>query len=204
MDSIKLYIANAHDQFDQEMLDKIHSGFNAGKKIISDYLNANKLDIIFVNAPESVIPEQGLGGLAAGPYNIYVSLNPKIKFFTNVDIIETLIHESHHCLRMRTIGYGKTLGQTMISEGLATLAEEQYQNKTPIYAKVNIKDEEIFKASKTLKSKKYDHGVWFFGDGDIQRWFGYTYGYQLAKAYSQKTGKSAVELVDTDASLMLP
>jgi uncharacterized protein YjaZ len=204
MDSIKLYIANAHGQFDQEMIDKIEDGFSAGKKVLVNYMNADKIDVVFVNAPDSVIPEQGLGGLAAGPYNIYISLDPDIKFFTQNDVISTLLHETHHCLRMRGPGYGTTLGEAMISEGLATLCEEEYFNKTPIYAEVKITDEDIKKALKEIKNKDYNHNSWFFGSQDTQRWFGYTYGYQLAKAYSKKTRKNAVELVNTKAALILP
>ena len=115
----------------------------------------------------------------------------------------TILHESHHCLRWRKPGYGKTLGEAMISEGLATLFEEEHSGKPPIYAQVKIKQTEIEKARKNLDNEKYNHSDWFFGSKDVQRWFAYTYGYRLSKTYSEKVNKSAAELVNTPAKLFL-
>ncbi len=118
-------------------------------------------------------------------------------------MVLTILHETHHCVRWRKPGYGQTLGEVMITEGLATLFEEEHSGTLPIYAQVPIKQDEIDKARNILNDEKYNHNEWFFGVKNIQRWFGYTYGYQLSKAYSQKTNKSAAELVNTPAELFL-
>ncbi len=200
MKSIKHYIANAHGQFDDEMLEKIKSGFKDGSKLITDYLGANNIDVVFVNDPFSIIPEQGIGGYAPGPYNIYVSLDPKNKSFTRENVLLTMLHEAHHCMRWRKPGYGNTLGEVMISEGLATLCEAEYSGVVPIYGRVKIKEKEIKKALVSL-DKDYIHKDWFFGSKDIQRWFAYTYGYHLCKEYSEKSGKNAVQLMHEDAKV---
>jgi uncharacterized protein YjaZ len=203
MSSIKHYIANAHGEFDAAMLAKIEVGYKQGKSYVEKKLKANKIDVVFVNAPLNVIPEMGIGGMSPGPFNIYVSLDPAYKNFLDEDMACTIVHEAHHCMRYRGPGYGRTLGEAMISEGLACLFEEEYSGKPPIYTQVKIKQSEIKEATKLLNSKSYNHSDWFFGSEKIQRWFGYTYGYQLSKAYSQKTGKSAAELVHTSAKLIL-
>jgi uncharacterized protein YjaZ len=198
---INKYIANASNEFGIEILRKIEEGFREGLKIIRNKLNADKIDIIFVNAPMNVIPEIGIGGYSPGPYNIYVSLDPKFTTFTVEDMTSTILHETHHCMRWRNPGYGLSLGEAMISEGLATLFEEEYSGITPLYAQVKIKQEEIEKANKSLNNKEYNHSDWFFGGKDTQRWFAYTYGYKISKSYSQKVSKTAAELVNTPAKL---
>jgi len=200
---INKYIANASGEFGREILDKIDDGFTQGQAIVRDKLGADKIDVVFVNAPMNVIPEIGIGGYSPGPYNIYVSLDPNFKTFSVEDMVLTILHETHHCMRWRKHGYGQTLGEAMISEGLATLFEEEHSGTPPIYAQVPIKQDEIDKARNSLLDKNYNHSEWFFGAKNIQRWFAYTYGYQLSKAYSQKTNKSAAELVNTPAELFL-
>ena len=201
--SINRYVANSSGQFGAEILDKIEVGFKEASVVMKNKLKADKIDVIFVNAPKNVIPEIGIGGSSPGPYNIYVSLNPKFSTFTVEDLVLTILHESHHCMRWRKLGYGRTLGEAMITEGLATLFEEELSGKPPIYAQVKIEQAEIEKARKNLDNKKYNHSEWFFGAKDVQRWFAYTYGYQLSKAYSKKVNKSAAELVNTPAKLFL-
>lgn len=199
MSTIKHYIANAHGEFDAGMLAKLEAGFQQGRLVVEDKLKADKIDVIFVNAPLSTIREQGIGGYSPGPFNLYVSLDPQYKNLLVEDIVSTIVHETHHCLRWRDPGYGKTLGEALISEGLASLFEEECSGQTPIYAQVKIKPSEIKAAKKLFNSKTYNHSKWFFGAKEIQRWFGYTYGYQLCKAYSVKTGKSAAQLVHAKA-----
>ena len=89
---INKYIANASGEFGQEILDKIDSGFAQGQEIVRAKLGADKIDVVFVNAPESVIPEIGIGGYSPGPYNIYVSLDPDFKTFSIEDMILTILH----------------------------------------------------------------------------------------------------------------
>jgi uncharacterized protein YjaZ len=206
MSSIKFYIANATGEFDRAYIEKIEACYVAAEDVITKKLNATKIDIIFVNAPMNIISEIGIGGFAPGPHNIYISLDPQINKWFQKDMIMSIAHEAHHCMRWRDPGYGDNVGEEMISEGMATLFEEEVAAETPVYAKVKIKPEEIEEVKKHLndKSKYAGHQKWFFGADDIQRWFGYTYGYQLCKAYSNKTGKTAAELVNTNASEMLP
>lgn len=206
MSSIKFYVANATGDFSKQYLRKIQATYKAAEELITNRLNGDKIDVIFVNAPGSVIPEIGVGGYAPGPHNIYVSLDPKRTDWAANSIILTIAHEAHHCMRWRDPGYGSRLGEEIVSEGLATLFEEEVSGKPPIYAKVKITQREIAEAKAHLKEKSgaADHRRWFFGGDDIQRWFGYTWGYQLCKAYSQATGKAASELISIKAALVLP
>ena len=202
MDSIKCYIANSTGKL-TALIPKIEAAFEESQKLIVDELGANQIDVIFIYAPLATIPEMGVGGNSPDPHNIYVSFDPEFKGIKQSDIVLSVLHEAHHCMRWRDPGYGKTLGEAMISEGLASLFEEEYSGEAPIYTRIKIKPSEIKAADMLLSTKAYDHAEWFFGSKDIQRWFGYTYGYQLCKAYSKKVGKNAAELVRTDSRLFL-
>lgn len=202
MSNINYYVANSTGKLDP-LLPKINAAFDEGVSVLVNKLQADKIDVIFLYAPEWTIPEMGVGANSPGPYNLYVRLDPGFKNLKQSDILLSIVHEGHHCMRWRKPGYGTTLGEAMISEGLATLFEEEVSGKPPIYSQVNITDNEIEKAIRYINKKTYNHAEWFFGTKKIQRWFGYTYGYQLCKAYSAESGKKASDLVHVDAKLII-
>lgn len=202
MSTIKHYIANSTGELNN-LVGMINKSLNKVIPIVEKELKADKIDIIFISAAALVIPEYGIGGYSPGPHHLYVSFDPNSDKITQEGLDETLFHEIHHCMRWRNPGYGETLGEAMISEGLACLYEEQKTGNVPIYANVDLNDEQIQLANKTANAKKYNHSDWFFGNGDIVRWFGYTYGYKACKDYSNKTSKSASELVNISAKDIL-
>jgi len=202
MSSIKHYIANSTGELDK-LVDMISKSTSLVIPIVEKELDAKQIDIIFVSAAALAIPEYGIGGNSPGPNHVYVSFDPNSDKITQSGLNETLLHEIHHCMRWRNPGYGETLGEAMISEGIACLYEEQHSGKTPLYAKVRLKGSQIAEAKKIINSKNYNHSDWFFGSKDIVRWFGYSYGYKLCKDYSAKTNKKASELVDIDAKKIL-
>jgi uncharacterized protein YjaZ len=83
-------------------------------------------------AADLAIPEYGIGANSPGPNHVYVSFDPESDKITQHGLDETLFHEIHHCMRWRDPCYGETLGEAMITEGLACLYEEQKTGKTPL------------------------------------------------------------------------
>lgn len=202
MASIHNHIANATGELNG-LFDMIHDSLNTVKPIVEKELHADGIDIIFVSAPALVIPEYGIGGNSPGPNHIYVSFDPNSDKITQEGLVETLLHEIHHCMRWRNPGYGETLGEAMITEGLACLYEEEHSNKPPMYATIQLPNGQVEEAMEKLDANNYDHSRWFFGSEDIVKWFGYTYGYQLCKKYSELSGKKASELATIPASKIL-
>lgn len=202
MSSIKHHIANSTGELDS-LIYLITKSLDNVIPIVEKDMNANQIDIIFISAAGLAIPEYGIGGNSPGPNHIYVSFDPKSDKITQVGLEETLFHEIHHCMRWRDPGYGDTLGEAMISEGLACLYEEQKTGIVPIYAKVKLDESQIRLAKETIKSTEYSHSEWFFGAKEIDRWFGYSYGYMLCKEHSEKTGKKASDLVNASVAEIL-
>lgn len=202
MNKINSYVANSTGKLDPLLL-KIQAAFDEGVAILVDKLKADQIDVIFLYNPWAVIPELGVGAYSPGPYHLFVYLDPSFKDLKQEDILLSIVHEGHHCMRWRKPGYGMSLGEAIISEGLATLFEEEISGKPPIYSQVKITSDEIEKAKRIFNKKTYNHPEWFFGGKKAQRWFGYSYGYQLCKAYCAKTGKKASELAHVDAKKIL-
>lgn len=202
MSSINHYVANAADEL-TKFIPLINESLDIAVPVIESELNAKEIDIIFVSAASQAIPEYGLGGNSPGPNHIYISFDPDSDKITKQGLLDSLFHEAHHCMRWRDPGYGETLGEVMISEGLACLYEEEHSGHAPIYARVGISQEEKDSADTELSNTNYNHAEWFFGVGKVSKWFGYAYGFEMCKRYSLKKGCSSVDLLHVPASTIL-
>ncbi len=115
----------------------------------------------------------------------------------------TYYHELHHLARMATVGYGETLEEAIITEGLGVAMEEEMLDQVEGYYQLsNRKELSIIlkEFAKEKKSKEYDHERWFFGDENIPKLAGYKLGYLIVKGYLQDTGKKASELFSVTAN----
>lgn len=202
MSTIVPYIANAAGKL-SNFTELINSTFNEARLIAEKELKADKIDAIFLDAPSQVIPEYGVGGYSLSGNIVYISIDPDSDKITKQELLLTILHEVHHCMRYRGPGYGETLGEAMISEGMASLYETEHSSKPPIYVTVNITEEEVARAKSLLNDKTYDHSEWFFGTKSVSRWFGYTYGYRLCKGYAERHHTNAREMVSSPAKLIL-
>ena len=171
----------------------------------------NDLDIIFNDNPKSTIPELGIGGYCGDANTVFIYLNPEFKNFNktiNEEIERTLTHESHHCLRLRTVGYGETLFEALISEGLADHFDIEVTKKEPSLWDVALTDNQIEKmkekARKEYASKDYNHNDWFFGSKKkgVPKWTAYTLGYRLVDKYLKNNpGKKPSRLYAVNADV---
>lgn len=199
MGKVFKHIANAASGLDA-LIPTIDKDFAKAVEIAEKTINLSEVDVVFVNAPALAIKELGVGGFCPGPNNVYINIDPNFAIAEN-EIATQLLHEFHHAMRQRQVdNHRATLGDNLISEGMACLYEEEQMRKSPpIYVQVEISDEVIDKAKLELNNKDYNHRAWFFGSKDIPRWFGYTYGYKLVKDYAQRHNKSAAEMINIKA-----
>ncbi len=124
------------------------------------------------------------------------------------EIMRTLLHEAHHVLRWGDPGYGETLLEMLVSEGLADNFElfltgffKRPWNKA-------LTNEELFRTrilvKKHLHSRKIDFGKWFLGSNPkyLPRWSGYTLGFKLVQSFLAENKKSNIlELTSAQASI---
>lgn len=157
---------------------------------VTRVLPIDDVDIIFYINPPLTISEVGVCGYAPTAKIIFMSLDPQNEAFPEAydeEIPATLAHELHHCMRWRGPGYGKTLIEALVTEGLARDFERMLRGgKLPSYHKSFPKaqiEELLGRASTEFSSPSYSHSDWFFGSKtrSIPELAGYSMGYELVQ-----------------------
>lgn len=158
---------------------------------VNSLMQIDDMQIRVLADPGNVIPELGMNGYNPGTNEVILYFDPQSSSLSQSlenSLSSILSHELHHAKRRRTAGYGSTLLQAMISEGLADhFSMEVTQSGPPIWSKVLTATQlESLqqKASQDWNSSPYNHSRWFFGNGeDIPRWTGYSIGFELVRLY---------------------
>ncbi len=158
---------------------------------------------------KKTIAGYGFGGWTPDGGAVNLFIDPKFPNYAGAlteRLVPLLVHEMHHARRWRGPGYGSTLFEAMISEGLADRFASEYLG-TPAGPWTNALPEDqtsrfLALAAPYAASRSYDHARWFFGsDPALPRWTGYTLGYRLvAKYQAAHPGLTAADLVDEPAA----
>jgi uncharacterized protein YjaZ len=190
--SLNLHILKATGRLEPYVKD-IENIFLEAEKKITNVLPLKNVDVVVMDNPEYAIPEIGVGGHTYSPNYIVISLDPTFTNFQNVlrtELLDTLAHELHHAVRWQAVGYGQTLLEAIISEGLADHFAAEITKRKDIHPWDKALNEEqgkilIEKAIKDYNNKDYNHEAWFFGSKEkgIPRWTAYALGFQLVGEY---------------------
>lgn len=162
-----------------------------------------------------VIPELGVTGYTS-PTNgkIYILVDPHSQTPYNqtlrVWLPAALSHEVHHSVRiLGGPGFGPTLGESLVTEGLATAFDSQaWPGLTePWMNAISPAQEAVLwvrmkQALNTAGVAVYDQ--WFFGSPGIPRWTGFTIGYHMVSDYLRRhPHDSSASIVDLPASTII-
>jgi hypothetical protein len=184
----------------------------AARSALAQHIAPPRLDILIARrACGLVIPELGLGASAYLPTLFQLVCAPSNPAFENSladgAVRRLVLHEVHHCLRMAGPGYGSTLGEALVSEGLAGRFVQHVLGTEP-------EPWERWSASETsierwiepemLANPSYDHGRWFFGSGDAPRWLGYAIAFEIVGRWAARTEPAtAAAWIETPANDIL-
>lgn len=189
---LKLHLLESSGRL-EKLKSQITKSFEKISYILENVIKLPDIDIVVADNPESAIPETGVGGYAPTANIIYISINPEhpnIESNVGYEIESTITHEVHHCARWKSIGYGESLLEAIISEGLADHFDIEINGGDPkpwsIAIKGEILEDLIGKGKKEFNNTNYNHSKWFFGSEDVQRWAGYSMGYKIVKDYLKK------------------
>jgi uncharacterized protein YjaZ len=168
--------------------------------------------IIVRQDPKILIPHYGLGGYTPSANFVVIAVDPafpELRQSIAKHLRGLLVHEFHHCLRWRGPGYGRTLFEAIISEGLADHFAQELLGITHPWSQAFPEDETakyLTLAQAEFDSTTYDFPRWFFGRGYILPvWTGYTLGFRLVEAYKkQHPGETSVTLVHMPARVFRP
>ena len=184
---MKLHILNAQDKLTahNEWLNTCLTETYAKASML---MNLPSLDII-VKAGTQVIPEKGHLGYSPEPGIVYITVDPQNLSFCsnhNNSLERMLAHELHHAARWAGPGYGFTLGEAIVSEGLAGhFTLELFGGEPEPWESLNKVEVQshILRTRKDWDRTDYDHNAWFYGTSNLPRWFGYTVGFNLVTRF---------------------
>lgn len=145
---------------------------------------------IRILAGPGVIPELGIGGFAPEPDQVQLTFDPdspRMEPSLATQLLPMIGHELHHVMRHRTVGYGGTLWEAMVSEGLADHFSMELAGIDPPMWSTALTAPELetwTPRARETGSGSYDHARWFFGQGgQVPRWAGYAIGFQVVDAF---------------------
>lgn len=192
--NINLYILKASGRL-TPYIEDIKKVFKDSLNKISEKIPVSNIDIVVCDDKDKVIPESGITGYTPNSNLIFISLDPGSPSFSKLigdEFNRTLAHEMHHCMRWRRPGYGKTLLEVLITEGLADHFDLEIYGGNPHPWSVALDKDQterlMERAKDEFNNKEYDHTAWFFGskDKNIPRWTGYALGFNLVAEYLKK------------------
>ncbi len=201
--SCKLLIANASGALSSQ-IGKIQEAFDAAIKVSDRRLHIEKVDTIALEDKNNVIAKIGVGGYTPNRHTVYLYLDSEYNVSKD-EIYNTICHELHHAKRYEGPGFGTTLFDSLVFEGMACCYEEEiligesYVLKT--IKEFDATNELIEKNKQYFLNKQFNYHEWFIaGNANLPKWAGYIMGYKIVKSYLKKVNKKASELVLEDPS----
>lgn len=157
----------------------------------SRLLGISYVNITVYPNPNFVVLETGEGGYAVSGDWFQIYIDPtrpekELVKIINKNIPLTIYHELNHVARWNKTGYGSTLPEAIISEGLASVFVAENWNKANS-PWIKYSQEEIDKLIQIYQKRdknsdgKYNHDDWFYGTGDLPKWAGYKLGFRIVK-----------------------
>lgn len=163
------------------------------------------LDVI-VQTGKRVIPEKGHLGYAPGPGVIFITVdpdNPALSANSEKSFERMFAHELHHAARWDGPGYGSSLGEALVSEGLAGhFVQEVCAGSPEPWEQLDIVEirRHVTFAARDWDRKDYSHSGWFLGVGELPRWLGYSLGFQLVSRFmEERVDRKASNLAKAEA-----
>lgn len=157
------------------------------------------------------LPETGVHGYAPAGHHAELTLSPQNPNFAalwRTEVPATLAHELHHCRRWRGPGYGETLLEVLVSEGLAQHHEREERGGQPApYSRLTADLAPLWaRAAPLLDRRDYGHAAWFFGseEAGLPRWAGYALGYDLVRRFQERRAQDTAALADAPAEVFQP
>jgi uncharacterized protein YjaZ len=191
---------------------RINDAFAASKAIVASRIPVGNVDVVVYNDADYVVPELGMSGFCTSRRRMYLPMdveNPALLVTFEKVFQSFFAHEIHHCARRSMPGYADTLGQALVTEGLACCFESELPDGTvPMYAS-RICGHALtqFRALATpaLHRPMSGWGEWFFGEREpeIPMHAGYTLGYEIVSTWLRRHGETAAAAYGVPASQIL-
>jgi hypothetical protein len=193
-------------------LDLVETEVGRTLDAVAPLIDVSGTRILIIADPSGVIPEIGFGGFNPSSHEVHLFADPgsaDLRGILRAQLMPILAHELHHAARRRTVGYGATLLEAAVTEGLADHFSLQVSPGAPPPWSTALSAEELAAWVPEVVARStgtYDHPEWFFGTGpSAPRWTGYAVGFELVRDYLQRyPERRPSDLVDEPAEAFVP
>lgn len=174
----------------------ILAAIEAASTAVSRLVPKPALDIL-IQSGDQVIPQLGTTGFAHSRSLLSLTIDPDnpnlAGCLSGTGFCQGVVHEVHHCMRMAGPGYGHTLGEALVTEGLAGRFVKEALGTPPEPWESAVSGDLLarhFPADDELWQSPYRHDEWFFGAGGKRpHWLGYTLGYDIVGRWLSGAGQ---------------
>jgi hypothetical protein len=187
---------------------QLERGFARAKERIQKLMPQATGIYVTILADGYTLPETGVSGHSHTNATVEITLDPSNANFEKnfeMEFAATLAHQVHHCIRRRGPGFGATLGEALVSEGLACHFETELRDgNAPFYGlalDIDGFQQMWARAQGMLQDKSYDHAAWFYGapGQGFPPYAGNTLGMEIADHYIRTHNRTASQLVELPA-----
>lgn len=180
-----------HEELSNTQRSAIEVQVTSAMRAVNRLMPVDELLIRIIDDPRLAIPGLGIGGYNPSEQEILLVVDtafPDLENSLDTYLFPIVAHEAHHAKRRLSVGYGTTLLEAMVSEGLADHFSIQVAGNEPPPWSVAVTGQELQGWTETARGiwhdAEYDFEAWFFGIGDtIPTWTGYSIGYELVDTY---------------------
>lgn len=189
-----------------ELVDVMSGLRAAARKAVAgvrQHADLPRFDLV-VRAGRDVAPDWGMSADLPAAGVIHLTLNPER--FDEALVIRSLTRKLHQVIRRDLVGQDRSLGDALVSEGLAGHFVLQVLGGQPDpWDRTTLTSGVARKAMNEWSRPDFDQPRWFLGKGDIRKWGGYALGHKLiAQHLAMDPGKDAVSLAGLRADAFRP
>lgn len=165
---------------------------------VSGHADLPDFDLV-VRAQQDRSADGAVQGNSPAPGVVEVALTPDR--FDSAHFTRALVRQMAHLVRWEGPGYGKSLGEALVSEGLAGHFVLRLLGGQPDgLDSVRPAQGALRQAMNEWARRDYDHSRWFAGKGDLRKGTGNSLGHRiLAEHLSQNPADSAISLATAPA-----
>ncbi len=206
---VAIHLLNAGNELGNHV-DALRAALEPAIASVVARLPLQGVDVLVYHDPAATIPELGAGGYTPSAHRVFLPVDVQRHEADPVAfghaLRRLLAHELHHCARWAGPGYGHTLGEALVSEGLACLFESEACGGDPPFYACALSHAQAAAAAEQARASwdrtDYGHAPWFYGTqpGVLPRHAGYALGYAMASRHARRTDLQASQLAHAPAS----